>query len=71
MRAVHHETLAPFEEQAIGRSLNFSFGPTGGTQVREAFTPADYQRLATLKAQYDPANVFHANHPIPPLTDAG
>ena len=29
------------------------------------FSPASYQRLCTVKAQYDPDRIFQANHPIP------
>lgn len=37
-------------------------------QVRQAYLPADYRRMAELKAQYDPRNLFRINHNIPPST---
>ncbi|GGS82629.1 FAD-binding oxidoreductase [Nonomuraea spiralis] len=37
-------------------------------RVRRAYTAAAHRRLATLKARYDPAQVFRVNHNIPPLT---
>lgn len=45
VRAVHHDVLAPWSAQAIGRSLNFSFDPLDEAQVRSAFAPEDYRRL--------------------------
>lgn len=36
-------------------------------RVRRAYTEANYQRLTTLKATYDPDQLFRVNHNIPPL----
>lgn len=63
------ELLASFSPHVLGPSLNFSFGPLDQQQVRAAFDPADYQRLARLKAEHDPHGLLHANHPIPPTTN--
>ncbi len=38
----------------------------GPDQVRHGYLPADYRRLAALKARYDPRNLFRINHNIPP-----
>jgi FAD/FMN-containing dehydrogenase len=46
-----------------GSFLNF-LGDTDRTA--DAYTEADYRRLTEVKTAYDPDNVFHANHNIPP-----
>jgi FAD/FMN-containing dehydrogenase len=67
VRALHRDILAPFAEHAIGRSLNFSYGPLAPKQVREGFEPSDYERLAALKARVDPRELLHCNHPVPAM----
>jgi FAD/FMN-containing dehydrogenase len=66
VRAVHRAAVEPWVDQAVGRSLNFSFGPLEEEQVRSAFAPRDYRRLTELKTRYDPNVLFHSNHAIPP-----
>jgi hypothetical protein len=48
-----------------GAYVNFLMdqGPEG---VRAAYPPATYQRLAAVKAQWDPTNLFRSNQNIPP-----
>jgi Berberine and berberine like len=52
-----------------GAYVNFLMdqGPDG---VRAAYPPDTYQRLASIKATWDPANLFRSNQNIPPATTA-
>ncbi|MFG2020755.1 FAD-binding oxidoreductase [Actinomadura geliboluensis] len=60
------DTLA---EKASGTLLNFLFGRNATPdQVRRAYAPETYRRLAALKATYDPSNIFSLNHNIPLAT---
>jgi FAD/FMN-containing dehydrogenase len=45
--------------------LNF-IGNEGRERVVAGFGRANYDRLASIKAEYDPGNVFHVNHNIVP-----
>jgi hypothetical protein len=59
------ERLRPWATGA--ELLNFIHGAdTTLDRVRTAYTPADYARLAALKARYDPTNRFRFNHNVPP-----
>ncbi|WP_344883466.1 FAD-binding oxidoreductase [Nonomuraea antimicrobica] len=66
VRETHRDALAPFAGNAVGRSLNFTFGPLTEDEIRSAFAPADYDRLTRIKARHDPHALLHTNHPIPP-----
>ena len=56
------QALRPY---ASGVYVNF-LGDEGESRIREAYPPATYDRLAALKAQYDPTNLFRLNQNIPP-----
>ncbi|WP_369236732.1 FAD-binding oxidoreductase [Streptomyces sp. R21] len=51
--------LAPW---AIGRALNFAFG--AGDRTEGLYDAATRKRLAGLKSQYDPANLFRRNYNV-------
>ena len=55
--------MAPW---ATGASyLNF-LGDEGEDRVRAAFGARNHARLARVKAQWDPQNVFRSNQNVPP-----
>jgi FAD/FMN-containing dehydrogenase len=61
-----HDIRADFKPWASGAVyLNF-IGDEGRDRVVAGFGPENYQRLAKVKTQYDPENVFHLNHNIKP-----
>ena len=52
-----------------GQYVNFQGQELTGHRVldpRQVFGTAAYERLVTVKRRYDPENVFHVNHNIPP-----
>jgi FAD/FMN-containing dehydrogenase len=43
-------------------------GEEGPARVGQAYPGATWERLAQIKARYDPTNLFHLNHNVPPAT---
>lgn len=57
-----YEALRP---RAAGTYVNF-LADEGEDRIREAYPEVTYRRLARLKAEWDPDNVFNGNQNIPP-----
>lgn len=58
--------MEPFLERAVYAN---NLGDEGGDRVRAAYG-ANYDRLAALKAGYDPANLFRFNQNVKPIAAA-
>ncbi|HEV8697505.1 MAG TPA: FAD-binding oxidoreductase [Candidatus Limnocylindrales bacterium] len=59
------EFSAALNQGDSGAYVNF-VGDEGEARVRAAYPDATWHRLARIKAQYDPDNVFRLNQNIPP-----
>ena len=57
------DALAPYASGAA--YLNF-IGDEGRERTRAGFAPGQLERLAAVKAEWDPNDVFHANRHIRP-----
>jgi hypothetical protein len=58
------EALAPHRMDSV--YVNFLDADDDSRRVREAYGDRTYDRLAEVKATYDPDNTFHHNKNIPP-----
>ena len=67
--SVHQTWVTAFEaalrQNDTGVYVNF-LGDEDASRVRNAYPGATWDRLAAVKARYDPTNLFHLNHNIPP-----
>jgi NAD(P)-dependent dehydrogenase (short-subunit alcohol dehydrogenase family) len=59
------EFAAALRQDDQGAYVNF-LGEDGGAGVRAAYPGSTWERLAAVKARYDPTNLFRRNHNIPP-----
>ena len=62
--------LDALQPHRAGVYVNFLDSDDDTSRVREAYGDDTYQRLAEVKAKYDPDNVFHNNKNIQPSTPA-
>jgi len=51
-----------------GVYINFLEGEENQARSKDAYTPENYRRLQSLKAQYDPDNIFNHAINIPPIS---
>lgn len=66
-RAWVAEFAAAIRQSDRGAYVNF-LADEGGERVRAAYPNGAYERLAAVKAVYDPDNLFRLNQNIPPAT---
>jgi hypothetical protein len=62
-----YEAFRPYLSER--RWLNYFSDDDADDAIRGMYGP-NYERLARLKARYDPENVFHMNHNVPPAASA-
>ena len=60
------EAMQPFSPGAVYVNYLGAESDEGEGRVRDAYGAAKYQRLAALKARYDPTTLFHLNQNIRP-----
>ena len=59
------EFAADLRQEDAGAYVNF-LGDDGAERIRAAYPGATWDRLAAIKARYDPTNLFRLNQNIPP-----
>ena len=57
-----HGSARPGRRERLRRPL----GDEGEARVRAAYPGPTWDRLAAVKAQYDPTNLFRLNQNVPP-----
>jgi FAD/FMN-containing dehydrogenase len=68
-KATHEAWVADFaaglQQSNTGAYVNF-LGDEGEARIRAAYPGSTWDRLASIKARYDPTNLFRLNQNIPP-----
>jgi FAD/FMN-containing dehydrogenase len=59
------DLAATLRQDDAGAYVGF-LGDEGEAGVRRAYPGATWDRLAAVKARWDPTNLFHGNHNVPP-----
>jgi FAD/FMN-containing dehydrogenase len=59
------EFVAVLEQEDRGAYVNF-LGDEGDERIRAAYPGSTWDRLAAVKARYDPTNLFRLNQNVPP-----
>ena len=69
---IHENWVAEFfsalQQSDKGMYVNF-VGNEGKTHIRAAYPNGTWERLAAIKAKYDPTNLFRLNQNIPPTSN--
>jgi FAD/FMN-containing dehydrogenase len=69
-KEIHEAWVSKYEadlrQSDHGAYVNF-LADVDEAQVRAAYPNGTWERLAAIKARYDPANLFRLNQNIPPL----
>lgn len=61
------ELAAALPDSDEGAYVNF-LGDAGEPRVHDAYPGSTWDRLVSIKTRYDPTNLFHVNHNIPPAS---
>ena len=59
---------AALQQEDRGSYVNF-ISDHGEDWMEAAYPGATWDRLRAIKRRYDPTNLFHRNHNIPPATN--
>jgi hypothetical protein len=62
-----NEFESAVQQDNRGAYVNF-MGEEGSGRIQQAYPGKTGERLAAIKAKYDPENLFHMNHNITPLS---
>jgi FAD/FMN-containing dehydrogenase len=57
--------IAALQQRDRGAYVNF-LGDEGEARIHDAYPGSTWDRLAAVKARYDPTNLFHLNQNVPP-----